>query len=142
MLFVKLRPWLYQGNYKDATSFNELQKRDIRAILQFAVDAQHPGIKTLYLPFNDGYSIPPNYIEQGVAFVMENREQNVMIGCMAGVSRSTTFSAAVLKASEGLTLRDALYEIRSKHAMAQPHPKVWRSMCKFYGEPFNVDDLY
>ena len=142
MLFVKLRPWLYQGNYKDSTDLNALQQHEIGAILQFAVNAQHPGIETLYLPFNDGNPIPYEYIEQGINFVLKHREQNVLVGCLAGISRSTTFSAGVLKASEGLTLKEALAYIRNKHPFAQPHPRVWRSMCNFYGEPFDVDDMF
>ena len=141
MLFVKLRPWLYQGNANDSTNLPALQKHNIGAILQFAVDAKHPGINTLYLPFNDGYAIPSNYIQQGVEFALAHRDQNVLVGCLVGISRSTTFSAAILKASEGISLHDALYEIRSKHSYARPNARVWRSMCQFYGEPFNVKDL-
>ncbi len=143
MLFVKLKPWLYQGNYKDSTDVSALHLHGVGAILQFAVNAQHASIETLYLPFHDGSPIPPEYIGQGLDFVLAQHEQNktVLVGCMAGISRSTTFSAGVLKATEGMSLRDALYYIRQRHPFAQPHPKVWRSMCKYYGEPFNRSDL-
>lgn len=139
---VQIRDWLYQGKYSDTINLEFLQKHNIRAILHLAEYVQQPDIETLYLPVEDGEPIPTRYIQQGVDFVLSYHPAHVLIACGAGISRSSSFTAAVLKMHESLTLKDALIDIRSKHPNALPHPLVWQSLCKFYEEPFTIEDLF
>lgn len=142
MLMLQVRDWLYQGKYSDTINLDLLRQHNIRAILHLAEYVQQPDIETLYLPVEDGEPIPEKYIQQGVAFVMNYHPSNVLIACGAGISRSSSFTAAVLKTHEGLTLKEALIDIRRKYSHAQPHPVVWQSLCKFYNEPFAIEDLF
>lgn len=139
---LEVRPWLYQGKYRDTINLALLQRHNIKAILHLAEYVKQPGIETLYIPIEDGYPIPAYYIEEGIKFVMQYHPQNVLIACGAGISRSTTYTVAILKETEGLSLPDALQDIKSKHDFALPHPEVWQSLCEYYGEPFNIEDLF
>ncbi len=139
---IKIREWLYQGKYRDTIDLELLQKHNIQAILHLAENVQHPNIETLYIPIEDGYPIPDHYIQQGVDFVLAHQTQPVLIACGAGISRSSTYTAAVLKMTENLALTEALIDIRQKHPHALPHPLVWQSLCKYYDEPFKIEDLF
>ena len=137
---IKIRLWLYQGNYRDTINLSLLQAYNIKAMLHLADNVRQPNIETLYLPIEDGESIPTHYIKQGIDFVLQHRPGPVLIACGAGISRSTTFTAAILKITEKIALKTALHEIYNIYPDAQSHPAVWQSMCDYFGEPFDIDD--
>lgn len=139
---IKIRDWLYQGKYRDTIDLALLRKYNIQAILHLAENVQHPNIETRYIPIEDGHPIPHHYIQEGVDFVLSYRPQPVLISCGAGLSRSFTYTAAVLKLTENLSLKDALADIRANHPWALPHHLVWRLVCEFYDEPFSIEDLF
>ena len=142
MLMLEVRDWLYQGKYSDTINLPLLQRHHIKAILHLAEDVRQPDIETLYIPIEDGEPISAKHIETGINFVLRYQPQHVLIACGAGISRSTSYTAAVLKETEGLSLKDALADIRRKYPSALPHPMVWHSLCTFYGESFNIEDLF
>lgn len=138
---IQIRPWLYHGKYRDTINAELMYNRKIKAILHLADNVQHAGIETLYIPIDDGEPIPQHFIKEGLDFVMRYHPQTILIACGAGISRSTTFTAGALKLTENLSLLDALQEIKALHDMAMPHPAVWQSMCEYFGEPFNINDV-
>lgn len=139
---IEIRPWLFQGTYRDTMNLQLLHTHNIKAMLHLAENVRHPGIATLYLAIDDGVPIPQKTIKKGIDFVLAQRPGPILIACGAGISRSTTFTAAVLKLTTAhMTLRAALKDIQHKHPIASPHPHVWQSMCVYFDERFNIDDL-
>ncbi len=140
----QIRPWLYIGRYRGTTNGALLRSYSIGAMLQLAELVRHEGIESIYLPVEDGEPLPVPLLEQGIAFVREQRVQgrNVLVACGAGISRSVTFAIAALHEEEGLSLPDVFRLIRTRHVEALPHYALWDSICAYYGEPMTYIDLW
>lgn len=137
-----IRPWLYVGGYRDTRNRSLLAVNRIEAMLQLAEPVDQPGIVALFLPVEDLAPIPFPLLEQGVAFVRDHksRERRVLIACGAGINRSCAFAVAALKEEEKLGLLDAFRELQRRHRDAMPHPPVWESLCRYYGEDVPYPD--
>ena len=136
----RIRPWLYIGKYRDTLNLHLLSMHNVKAMLQLAELVEHPGITSLYLDVEDGEPLSRDLLRTGVEFVITEKERghNVLISCGAGISRSAAFTIAVLKEVEEISLLDAFLAVKKKHPQTLPHPTVWESVCKYYGE----DDIY
>jgi protein-tyrosine phosphatase len=132
----QIRPWLYIGKYSETLNAGLLQRAKIRAMLQLAEAVKQTGIESLYLPVDDGVPMQTGALANGVAFVRSEYAQGnrVLVACGAGISRATTFAIAALKEEENLSVADAFSEIIKHHPNGMPHPVLWESLCKFYGE--------
>lgn len=132
----QIRPWLYIGTRKDSMNPGILHAHGITAMLQLAKDIECSGIRSKFLRIEDAEPLPPWHVKEGVEYVLEEerRRSTVLIACIAGISRSVTFTVAVLKELEGLSLSDALEDIRQHHPEAKPHSVTWESLCDYYQE--------
>lgn len=132
----QIRPWLMIGKYSETLNAALLERARIRAMLQLAERVEQAGIETLYLPVNDGMPLRMETLANGVAFIRSEygHGNRVLVACGAGISRATTFAIAALKEEENLSLADAFSEIVKQHPNGMPHPALWQSLCKFYGE--------
>ena len=106
------------------------------AMLQLAERGEQSDIASLYLPVEDGEPLPALALSGGVGFVRSQKAagRRVLIACGAGLSRSPTFAMAVLKEEENLDLLEAVRQVRARHPEALPHPVLWESLCRYYGE--------
>jgi hypothetical protein len=140
----QIRSWLYIGKYRETTNIALLHSYGIGAMLQLAEAVKQDGIASLYVPVEDGEPLPIPALEQGVAFVREQKAQDrkVLVACGAGISRSVTFGIAALHEEEGLSLPDAFRLIRTHHSEAMPHYALWDSICAYYGEPMKYEDMW
>jgi atypical dual specificity phosphatase len=138
-----VRPWLYVGKYRETLDASLLRTREIDAMLQLAEAVEHPGIKSFYLPVEDGVPIPASLLQQGVGFVLseKDRGRTVLIACGAGISRSVSFAVAVLREAEGLSLLKAVESVRKRHPESMPHPALWQSLCDYYHEEVPVSAM-
>jgi hypothetical protein len=137
-----IRPWLYVGKFREALDYNLLYCSHIGAILQLAESIQHPGISSLYIPIEDGQSLPFDQLRQGVEFVRREKAmgKKVLIACGAGISRGVSFAIASLKEEENLSLLEAFEQLQAEHPQARPHLELWESLCNYYNEdiPYKV----
>jgi atypical dual specificity phosphatase len=138
-----VRPWLYVGKYRETLDASLLRAKEIDAMLQLAEAVEHPGIKFLYLPVEDGVPIPASLLQQGVDFVLSERDRGrtVLIACGAGISRSVAFAVAVLREADGLSLLEAVQSVRKRHPESMPHPALWQSLCDYYHEEVPVSAM-
>jgi len=132
----EIRPWLYIGNYRDTKNQPYLQLKSIQAMLQLAELVEQPNIVSLYLPVEDLAPISSEHIRQGVDFIREHktRGNRILVACGAGINRSSSFCAAMLKEEEGLSLFEAFKEVKKLHPESMPHEPIWASLCKYYNE--------
>lgn len=132
----EIRPWLFIGKFRDTLNASYLQSKSINAMLQLAEKVEQPGIISLYLPVEDFAPLKFDLLEQGLAFIQEQKRlgNRVLVACGAGINRSSTFCTAALKADEGINLFDAFKEVKRRHPESMPHQPVWESLCKYYGE--------
>jgi predicted protein tyrosine phosphatase len=139
----EIRPWLYIGKYRETLQASYLRSKSIQAMLQLADKVEQPGITSLYLPVEDYAPLKFRHLEEGLAFIHEQKElgHNILVACGAGINRSSTFCTAALKAEEGLSLLDAFKEVKKKHPESMPHEPVWISLCNYYGEKISHLEL-
>ena len=133
----EIRPWLYIGRYRDTLDKAYLDFKSIQSILQLAEPVQYSDINTLFLSVDDLDGTPHPLIRQGVDFILAEKEKGhrVLVSCGAGINRSTVFCMAALKEVEGLSLLDAVKDIKRRHPDAMPNQYVWESFCEYYNEP-------
>ena len=132
----EIRPWLFIGAYRDTKNQRYLNLKNIQAMLQLAELVEQPNIVSLYLPVEDLAPISSVHIRQGVDFIREHKAKGncVLVACGAGINRSSSFCAAVLKEEEGLSLFEAFKEVKRLHPESMPHKPVWESLCNYYDE--------
>jgi hypothetical protein len=140
----QIRSWLFIGRYRETTNSALLRSYGIGAMLQLAEAVKQEGITSLYLPVEDGEPLPVPLLEQGMAFVREQKveERTLLVACGAGISRSVTFAIAALHQEENLSLPDAFHLIRAHHPDAMPHYALWDSICQYYGESMPYENLW
>jgi hypothetical protein len=133
----RIRPWLYIGKARETGNSNFMSAYNIGAILQLAAPATHPGIESLFIDVDDGIALPAGTLQQGITFAQAQKaaSRNLVIGCGAGISRSVTFTMAVLHEEEGITLLDAYEQILDVHPDAMPHYKLLKSLGVYYNDP-------
>lgn len=133
----RIRPWLYIGKVRETGEQATMNAYNVGAILQLAYPAQHPGIESLYINVDDGIPLPGGTLQQGTAFAHTQKTANrtLVIGCGAGISRSVTFTMAVLHEEEGISLLDAYEQIVNIHPDAMPHYELLKSLGAYYNDP-------
>lgn len=131
----KIRDWLFIGKYRETTSLPLLHSYGISAMLHLASDVQHEGIKTLYLPIDDGVPVKQAILKQGIDFLAEQKAQDkiVLSACGAGISRSTTFAMGLLMHEENLNIWEAYQTILDHHPDAFPAPDLVVSLAAYHG---------
>ncbi len=131
-----IRPWLHVGSYRDTTNLHLLEVSGIQMMLQMAEDVRYPQIESLFIPVADGVPLPLELFERGKQFILQAicNHRTLLIACGAGLSRSVVFATAALKEAEGLGLLEAYQELKARHPEALAHPRLWNSLCGFYGE--------
>lgn len=139
----EIRPWLFIGKYRETLQPAYLRSKSIQAMLQLADKVEQPDIKSLYLPVEDYAPLKFSLLEEGVAFIRDQKKlgNRILVACGAGINRSSTFCTAALKEEEGLTVLDAFKEVKSKHPQSMPHEPVWTSLCNYYNESTPYIDL-
>lgn len=119
-------PGLYLGAASDAAQKKELQKLGITHILSCAKELPplYPDDFTyMHLNLEDRdwenieryFDISRIFIKQGL------KRGNILVHCMAGVSRSTTIVAAYLMSNNGLSVQTALKHIKTKRPRINPN---------------------
>jgi protein-tyrosine phosphatase len=140
----RIRDWLYIGNYREAGDEALLRSRGINAVLHliFGITLP-PDIERLCTPVADGTPLPIEQLERGVAFVRAQKAEgrSILIACAAGISRSVSFTMAVLHEEEGLSIVDAYRDIHQFHPDATPHPELLNSLRAYYNDPMPLIDL-
>ena len=138
-----IRPWLYIGKVRETGDRSIMYRYQIGSILQLAYPATHPGIESLFIEVDDGLPLPTSALQQGTAFARAQKAagHKLVIGCGAGVSRSVTFTMAVLHEEEGISLMDAYEQIATVHPDAMPHFELIKSLGAYYNDAAATKDL-
>ena len=138
-----IRPWLYIGGARETSERATMYFYQIGAILQLAHPAHHAGIESLYIAVEDGLPLPAAQLQQGLTFARAQKAagHKLVIGCGAGISRSVTFTMAVMHEEEGIGLLDAYEQIVAIHPDAMPHFELLKSLGKYYNDPIATKAL-
>jgi protein-tyrosine phosphatase len=124
----KILDWLFLGSREDATDIKFLFENRIKAVINVAMELE--GIK--YPDFITVYHIPlddhpqediSRYFNDVYWYLLTHRlsEENVLIHCYAGVSRSASFVLMYLIRKNQWNLRTSLAWLRQKRPQVKPN---------------------
>ena len=120
---------LYLGDLTAAQDIEYLKENKISCVLTVAdikALSLPKSIVSSYLriPADDSVSFKLNaYYDQCFKFIQENRSRgkNVLVHCMAGISRSAAIVMGYLMATENMNLESAYKFVRKKRTLAFPN---------------------
>ncbi|GAB0094006.1 uncharacterized protein DMENIID0001_092060 [Sergentomyia squamirostris] len=132
----KVLPGLYVGNYRDSKDPQQLDKHRITHILAIHDSPRrlHPDKHYLCVMAAD---TPDQNLSQYFAVCNDFihaarlRDGNVLIHCLAGMSRSVTVAVAYIMSVTPLTWREALKVVRAGRAVANPNLGFQNQLAEF-----------
>ncbi|XP_004931548.1 dual specificity protein phosphatase 22 isoform X1 [Bombyx mori] len=132
----KVLPGLYVGNYRDSKDTVQLEKYKITHILSIHDAARRLHSDKHYLCIMASDSPDQNLTQyfslcNDFIHAARLREGNVLIHCLAGMSRSVTVAVAYIMSVTPLTWREALKVVRAGRAVANPNLGFQRQLQDF-----------
>lgn len=132
----KIRDWLYISGFTAACDARWLRHKGIGSLLSLCKPIEHANITSLYVPVHDKAVLSDASLEKAMDFVREQvaLDKPVLIVCSAGTNASVIMAIAALKEIEGLSMRDAFFDVREKNSEAMPEQTLWEDLRRHYGE--------
>jgi hypothetical protein len=126
--------WLSLGTHNEALRPALMESQQIGAVLQLANPTDQLQAPAHYLRVHDATFVLPATIEEGMAFINEQRAwgHRVLIADDNARSCAPMFAIAALKEAHGVSLIEAYRLVLTAHPHAQPHPLLWDSLCTYY----------
>lgn len=127
----QILPWLYLGSYYDASDEQWLKKHNITGIINIAAELNFMDYPSFILPENilrlpaqdsSKFNIEP-YFDMCYLFISISKleKRNVLIHCMAGISRSTTVAVYYIAKINRWTSSATLDYIKKRRPQAKPN---------------------
>ncbi|XP_037498566.1 dual specificity protein phosphatase 22 [Rhipicephalus sanguineus] len=122
----KVLPGVYIGNFRDSKDPEQLQANNITHIISIHDTARklHEDKEYLCIQASDtpGQNLS-QFFSQSNDFIHHARMEggNVLIHCLAGVSRSVTIAVAYVMSVTSLNWREALKAVRGARSIANPN---------------------
>lgn len=119
---------IYLGSLNGANSSELIDKYNIKAIVRILEPSIIYDLKSKtdtnyhFIPIYDHPSeeIKP-YIQDFFNFMEDNKDKNILIHCMMGISRSATFTLLYLIKKYKMTLNEALDFVKIKRNIVNPN---------------------
>lgn len=133
----KVMPGLFIGNIRDAKDTGQLSEHNITHILAIHDDAR-PLIETLIYKCIDVADSPgqniADYFHDSIEFIHNARKDggNVLVHCIAGVSRSCTICAAYIVTVANIGWSDAISVVRSARSIVNPNYGFQKQLQTFH----------
>ncbi|XP_026316845.1 dual specificity protein phosphatase 22-A-like isoform X2 [Hyposmocoma kahamanoa] len=132
----KVLPGLYVGNYRDSKDPVQLEKYKITHILSIHDAARRLHSDKHYLCIMASDSPDQNLTQyfslcNDFIHAARLRDGNVLIHCLAGMSRSVTVAVAYIMSVTSLSWREALKVVRAGRAVANPNFGFQRQLQDF-----------
>ncbi|CAD8068556.1 unnamed protein product [Paramecium sonneborni] len=128
--------FLFLGNIKSAQPYN-LSPKLITAVLTVTKESkvvyENPNIKHFKLDVEDIENQDlSQFFDKCFTFIDENLQQgNVLVHCMAGVSRSACIVIAYIMKTKKMSFRDAFQFVKSKRTIVWPNDGFVEQLKKF-----------
>ncbi|XP_018564559.1 dual specificity protein phosphatase 22-like [Anoplophora glabripennis] len=132
----KVLPGLYVGNYRDSKDSSQLAKYNITHILAIHDTARRVHSDKHYLCVMASDTPDQNLTQyfslcNDFIHAARLRDGNVLIHCLAGMSRSVTVAVAYIMSVTTLTWKEALKVVRAGRAVANPNLGFQKQLEEF-----------
>ena len=123
---------IYLSDEEDASNRGTLEDHDIVYVISLT-EEEHI-YTTIHHPIKYGDN-PQTEFDQAVEYVRKamDEDHNVIVHCVAGISRSSTVVTAALAAEQELRFNKALNQVKEGRPIANPHPDL-REQAETYLE--------
>ncbi|CAG9856105.1 unnamed protein product [Phyllotreta striolata] len=134
--FPQVLPGLYVGNYRDSKDSSQLAKFNISHILAIHDTARRIHSDKHYLCVMASDSPDQNLTQyfslcNDFIHAARLRDGNVLIHCLAGMSRSVTVAVAYIMSVTNLNWKEALKVVRAGRAVANPNLGFQKQLEEF-----------
>jgi hypothetical protein len=139
-----LRSWLVIGTHQESQQRELLASNGIGAVLQMGHPIGQLSLPSFYIRVHDAAYLQPRQLEQGMAFIHDQRNwgRRILIADDNALSCAPMMAVAAIKEKGGGTLIDAYRSVLGVHPNAQPHPLLWDSVCDYYDDEPSYDVLW
>ncbi|OZC04941.1 dual specificity phosphatase, catalytic domain protein [Onchocerca flexuosa] len=132
----EVRPYLYLSGFGCVTE-KKLRSLGITHIIDATNLPNNPhyeGIEFLDILVDDSLiaNLTPHFAS-AAQFIQDAQKKNgkTLIYCAAGISRSSSLCIMSLVLNEGLSLREAYYDVLDKRPFISPNVAFWRQMIEY-----------
>ena len=120
----QILPNLFLGDIEASQDLESLKEHKIQNIISVLAQTEFhvPTTHHLLITLNDGQPFTPPELEKGVNFIKKaiEKEEGILVHCMAGISRSTTLISAYLMKELHFTPDKAIKFIQGKREIIDP----------------------
>ncbi|KAI8092178.1 protein-tyrosine phosphatase-like protein [Gilbertella persicaria] len=141
-------PHIWLGGYKALESHSFLKKNNITHILtlghfKHTYEPDQFVHKIIRITDNPEANII-QYFPETVEFISHavDKNENILVHCLAGVSRSPTVVTAYLMATQKLRYKEALAKIRQSRPFVNPNPGFIRQLKLFQDMDYTFDSQH
>jgi len=121
---------VWVGDYQDAQDTEEIKEHSIQTVINLSLrqSVEIDSVRNLHIALQDSSRNEQEQFNQAFQAVLReiSKDQNVLVHCNIGVSRSISVTAAAVAERDDRSLRDVLNEIEQKRPVANPHPALIR----------------
>lgn len=140
--FNKIIDNLYLGDIgsRDDTKFPAIVSLVTQSQLRFCGMSTFPNHTTnvLWIPIYDNELGIGPYLSEGIEFIDKNRKNgNVLVHCMAGVSRSPSMVIAYLMSLPQHSFESAMKLVKSKRPCISPYDGFLTEIKQYFNPYFN-----
>ncbi|CAD8199353.1 unnamed protein product [Paramecium pentaurelia] len=129
---------IYLGNIESASSLENLRRHKINGVLSicmnkipFDVQTQLKNYQHIYLEDCESENITRHFDNSNQFIERARQNGNVLIHCMAGISRSATLVAAYLMKKSNMNAQDALKLLEQKRWQVYPNNGFLRQLQQY-----------
>jgi predicted protein tyrosine phosphatase len=137
----RVHPRIWIGSADAAESEDFIEKNQIDVILNMSLECTYnsaPSCRVVRIGIADAKLTNVGVFAKAAEVIANavRNDENILVHCAAGVSRSCTAVVAHLMLYKGLGWDEALFEIREHRPCVNPHPLLQRSLMRDFGDEF------
>ncbi len=125
---------LYLGNLFDANNKQFIKDNNITCVICVAeglkINNESSDVKIYKYEFTDDYNCDISLYLQEIGKIIHT-EKTVLVNCLAGISRSSTFVIAYLIKYYNISLKKAFLYVRSKRNQICPNKKFMEYLLEY-----------
>jgi predicted protein tyrosine phosphatase len=143
----KIDDRLYLGGEHAASNYEIIRKNKISHIINVAINSttyDHSDIKIVKCQIDDEAIAPDGYFESMANLLYSmlqdtNDIENILVHCVAGISRSATVILSYLILHQKMSFYAALSKIEKNRDIVSPHPLLIYSMLRDFGDRIELE---